>query len=349
MTIEAIEKMSESDLVLKKSEKIEKENIGLQNLVKVTKEEAEAKVVAVKKKAHEDISSIRNDYAAKVSGLSGREESVGRREILVSAREKNIDTEITNKAKNMVQAEIDVLACAASNQRNQFENAYAINSDKLQRQYKQMKAGYRGVVFFTLFYSIITTILTAIKTDVIGNDFKAFINAIIRAIQMLFSWSVDVGLFVAKLGDMIPNTVVANVVHWILLVIVGAVIVGGAGVLLFIVGRKYVRFFKTKQMDEISVYAGVLILAFTMFAADYIKSIVSFNLIVTAIVMFVGYTVIRGIIQSENTEVKKQILKYTAIIVGGIGVFSVMVHFFGIAGIIAMPIGCWLTSSNRQI
>lgn len=146
----------------------------------------------------------------------------------------------------MVQAEIDVLASAASNQRKQLVETYAIKTNKLQRQYKQMKAGYRGVVVFTLFYSIITTLLTAIKTAVIGNDFKAFVHAIISAIQTLFSWSLDAGSFVAKLGDMIPYTLVANVIHWILLLIVGAVIVGGAGVLILIAGRKYVKFFKAK-------------------------------------------------------------------------------------------------------
>lgn len=86
------------------------------------------------------------------------------------------------------------------------------------------------------------------------------------------------------------------------------------------------------------VYVGLLIFALTMFAADFIKSIVSINLIAAAIMMFFGYSVIRGIIQAENEEIKKQILKYTAIAVGGIGVFAVMVHFFGAIGIIAVPL-----------
>lgn len=153
--------------------------------------------------------------------------------------------------------------------------------------------------------------------------------------------------FVEKLGDIIPNTVVSNVVHWILVVIVSAGIVGGAGVMIFIMGKKYVKYFKDEQMDEISVYVGLLIFALTMFAADFIKSIVSINLIAAAITMFFEYSVIRGIIQAENKEIKKQILKYTAIAVGGIGVFAVMVHFFGAIGIIAVPIGCLLAYSDR--
>lgn len=100
-------------------------------------------------------------------------------------------------------------------------------------------------------------------------------------------------------------------------------------------------------MDEISVYVGLLIFAFIMFAAEIIKSIVSINLIVVAIVMFVSYTVARGIIQSENKEIKKQILKYTAITVGGLGVFVVIAHFFGAVGIVAIPIGILLVLSGN--
>lgn len=132
--------------------------------------------------------------------------------------------------------------------------------------------------------------------------------------------------------------VVSNVVHWILVVIVSEGIVGGAGVMIFIMGKKYVKYFKNEQMDEISVYVGLLIFALTMFAADFIKSIVSINLIAAAIMMFFGYSVIKGIIQAENEEIKKQILKYTAIAVGGIGVFAVMVHLFGVIGVIAVPL-----------
>lgn len=282
-----------------------------------------------------------------MSGLSGREDAVGRREIIVSAREKDIDAEIKNKAANMVQTEIDVLASGASNQRNKLENAYAIKSNKLQRQYKQMKAGYRGAVFFTLFYSIITTILTAFKTEVIGNDFMDFINAIISAIQTLFEWSVDAGSFVAKLGDKIPNTMVASMVHWLLVAVVCAGLIGCIGVTMYVIGKKYVKFFKEKQMEEISILVGFLIPIMIVFMTDFIKSIIPINLYFVAIMMFVGYTVIRGIIQVENPKIKKRILKYSAIVVGGLGVFSVMIHFFGIAGIIAIPIGCCLTSSNR--
>lgn len=63
--------------------------------------------------------------------------------------------------------------------------------------------------------------------------------------------------------------------------------------------------------------------------------------------MFVDYTVARGIIQSENTEVKKKILKCAGTALGGSGAFAAIVYCFGVMGIIEVPIGMLLASSGK--
>lgn len=78
------------------------------------------------------------------------------------------------------------LQSAASNQRKQLDETYAIKKNKLQRQHKQMKAGYRGVVAFTLFYSIITTFLMAIKTEVIGMISKLLLMQLLAQYRHYF-------------------------------------------------------------------------------------------------------------------------------------------------------------------
>ena len=65
------------------------------------------------------------------------------------------------------------------------------------------------------------------------------------------------------------------------------------------------------------------------------------------IVMFVGYTVVRGIIQAENVEVKKNILKWTGITAGGIAGAIAVGHFFGAIGLIAISMGGMLAYSDR--
>lgn len=94
------------------------------------------------------------------------------------------------------------------------------------------------------------------------------------------------------------------------------------------------------------MYVGLFVLALIVFVADIIKSILSINLFLVALLIYVGYTVVRGIIQTENMEAKKKILKNVGIIVGGFGLFAIMVHFFGAIGIIAIPVGCLLATKQ---
>lgn len=57
--------------------------------------------------------------------------------------------------------------------------------------------------------------------------------------------------------------------------------------------------------------------------ADVIKSILSINLFTMALVIYVGYTVVRGG-QAENMETKTKILKYIGIVVKRVGTFAVI-------------------------
>lgn len=189
--------------------------------------------------------------------------------------------------------------------------------------------------------------MTAWKTEVIRKNFVEFIHVITEVIRTVFVWSKTTGLFVAKLGEMIPQTIVVTIVHWVLLIIVCAGIMGGLGWLMVIVCKKYVNFFRKKQADEISVFVGLVTLAIVVYMANVIKSILSINLLFLAIIFFVGYTIVRGIVQSENTDVKMKILKYSGIVLGSIGAFVVMVHFFGGIAIIAIPIGCFLAANGN--
>ncbi|MEI1253257.1 hypothetical protein V8Q34_00775 [Blautia sp. JLR.GB0024] len=136
---------------MKKNEELEKENTRLQNYAKKIEEEAEAKVKAAREQADEKVAKVKQNFEAKESALSGREEGVGQRETLVTIKEHNIDAEIKNKALAMVEAEINVLASAASRQRKELAEAKKIKNHKLQRKYDAMIAGYKGMVRFTLF------------------------------------------------------------------------------------------------------------------------------------------------------------------------------------------------------
>lgn len=210
---------------------------------------------------------------------------------------------------------------------------------ELNAKYQAMVVGYRGMVYFTLFYSILTTVITAYFAEVFVTDFKAFFRAIWDGGNVLVGWIKIAVNFVARLGDMIPQPIIAIIIHWLLVVIVCGVICGAIGVLFVIVGKKYVEFFKDKQADEISVFVGLVLLALMVYLADSIKSIISINLLGLMLLIFLGYTVVRGIIQAENKEVKQKIVKGVGIAAGCVGVLAVIGHFFGMIGLIVVPIG----------
>lgn len=143
----------------------------------------------------------------------------------------------------------------------------------------------------------------------------------------------------SRLGNLIPQTIIANIVHWLIYVVIIIGIVGASGWFLLVLGKKYAKYFRKKQADEISVFVGLVILIIIVFCADIIKSIISINLLLIGIIIFVVYTVVRGVLQAENERVKKQILKYTAIAGGSVVGIAFMIHFFGAIGLIAIPIG----------
>lgn len=272
------------------------------------------------------------------------------RERAVLVRENNTDTEINTKAEKLVKDKISSLQMKYNNEKFALEHQYENNNSKMLRQHKKkmselnakyqaMVVGYRGMVYFTMFYSILTTIITAWKTETFAKDVAAFVMAIKDGVILIVGWISAAASFVAQLGDMIPQEVVATIVHWVLVVGVYGVIIGAIGWAVFILRKKYIQFFKDNQADEISVFVGLITLAIVIFASDLIKSILSINLISLMIIVFTGYTVVRGIIQAENVEVKKNILKWAGITVGCIAGVIAVGHFFGGIGLIAIPIG----------
>ncbi len=64
---------------------------------------------------------------------------------------------------------------------------------------------------------------------------------------------------------------------------------------------KYIRFFKEHQTDEISAFVGLFTLAVGVFAGDMIRSVLPVNLITFMILLFTIYSVVRRMIQMNNS------------------------------------------------
>ena len=119
------------------------------------------------------------------------------------------------------------------------------------------------------------------------------------------------------------------------------------GLLVFFATRAYAQFFKDKQADEITGWAVLMDTAMVVFLADEIRSILSINLVLLFLLIFASYSLIRAILQAENTQVRNAVIKYAVIVGGSIAGVALMVHFFGVIGIIAIHIGLLLAGKNR--
>lgn len=64
-----------------------------------------------------------------------------------------------------------------------------------------------------VFYSILTTTFSAIRSEVCKSDFKDLFLSLWIGVNYAFDWLIMTGKYAAKLGDKIPNHIVAVVVH----------------------------------------------------------------------------------------------------------------------------------------
>ena len=103
-----------------------------------------------------------------------------------------------------------------------------------------------------------------------------------------------------------------------------------------------------KQADEISLFIGIVDLAVAVSMADEIKMLIPCNLILVMLTVFVAYTVIRGIIQTEYKEERNIILKWSAIVLGIIAALALVFRLFGYKGIGVIVFATILAALNRQ-
>lgn len=267
--------------------------------------------------------------------------------MVVRIREKNLDDEVSFKATTMVENQIANVNNQYHNKRRSLESEYEFKDYELERKYRNMTAGYKGVVFFILFYSILATIIKAWKTEAFATDFISFFTTIFKLITTIKDWIWIMATFVAKLGDMISYDTFSAIVQWILVIVVVAGVSGGLGILVFLICKKYYGYFRKKQADEISVFVALITLIIVVFLAEQIKSILSINLFGLMLLVFVIYTVVRGLYHAEDIESKEKIIKGAGMAIIGVGVIAVVFHFFGGIGLIGVIVGGLWAMSER--
>jgi hypothetical protein len=176
---------------------------------------------------------------------------------------------------------------------------YEAKSQTAQAKYDGMVATYGGLLVGLSLYGLLITVFTAVRSEAFVSHFKTFFIVLWNGFAYIIDKLLQLGLIVARLGDMIPQNIVAFIVHWLLLIIVVGGIGIGAVVLLFIGISKVAEFYSNNDfLDGITLAVALISLAVCVFFADWITAIQPINLILLFLIVQGIYIGIRAYVKS---------------------------------------------------
>ena len=287
---------------------------------KRTKEKAEAEVKAVKVNAQRAIAESETKSQKAIGDLADRESKV-------SIRESKIEWEVGQRAGKIVR---------------EFEQKLWKNHEEKQKQlskkYEVMTIKYKSVMYASLLYGIITTLITAIQSETIQTDLIRAVQILGQGTKMLVFTMYEAIKTIAGITSYIPNEFLAIVVYWVIIVFLSVAMLGIVGIGLFIVGRKYYNFFVEYQKDELTVFVCVMDLALMVFASNIIKTYLPVNIVIIGIVIFCIYSALRGVIEMKDKDAQYKLVSGVIVSFIGVGVTALLIHMIGGWIILALPI-----------
>lgn len=176
----------------------------------------------------------------------------------------------------------------------QAKERYEHQRNGLEKKYKAKAVGFDAMLIVLLWYAIMTTVFAAMRSGIFLGDFTAFFEVLWNGICQSCKWIVGVAKALAQVGDRIPNEMIAIIVHWLLFIIVIAVVIG---VLIVIVEKKVTKAYRENCWDVISVGVAVISLAVAVYFGDWIKFFVKLNLVALLLLVQAVYVGIRAYVK----------------------------------------------------
>lgn len=257
---EQIEKLNEADNVLKNNAELRKQNELLKQARKKAEQEAESTV-----------SSVKREYEAKGRELDRRIGEAADQSASLKAERQRLSEDIELRA--IVK--------------------YLNQKKELDRKFKAKIAIYDSFLLGLLLYGLLTTVFTAIHSERFVSDFKAFFSTIWAFLLTVLEKLLELAKWASQLGDMIPQPVVATIVHYLFLVVFVGGIAIGVGLIIFRGTRKVFEFYTKDYADTMSLAVFLTSLAVSVFFAEPIRAVVPINLLLLLILTNVLYVGVR--------------------------------------------------------
>lgn len=218
-----------------------------------------------------EVSAVKREYARKEQELAQTQAEANRARIDAEAIRSHQKELASEKARQMYESK-----------RKSLESAY-----------KGKEMALDGVFLGSLLYGVLCTVFTAIRSERFVSDFKAFFSTIWAFLLTALEKLLGLAEWASQLGDMIPQPIVAVIVHWLILIAVMLLVGGGVVVLLLIGGSKVYEFYKEDYADTTSLAVALVSLAVSVFFAEPIRAVVPINLLLLLILTHAVYIGVR--------------------------------------------------------
>ena len=173
---------------------------------------------------------------------------------------------------------------------------------QLEKKYKKMTAGYECLMFLLAWYSIATTLFTAILSPVFLNDCITFFGTIGKGMVSLFQEFVTGADSFGQLSDGISNSVISGIVYWLIAAIVMGILFIITGFLIIGIGYLVGKIYRKYCWDIISIMVAIMSTAIVIYFGEWIKSVLPINLIVLLLLVHVVYIGIRCYVKDWMEE-----------------------------------------------
>ena len=173
---------------------------------------------------------------------------------------------------------------------------------QLEKKYKQMTTGYESLMFLLAWYSIATTLFTAILSPVFLNDCITFFGTIGKGIINLFREFVTGADSFGQLSNGISNSIFSGIVYWLIVVILMGTLFIITGLIIVWIGYQVGKIYRKYCWDIISIMVAIMSTAIVIYFGEWIKAVIPLNLIALLFLVHVVYIGIRCYVKDWREE-----------------------------------------------
>ena len=156
-----------------------------------------------------------------------------------------------------------------------------------------LEPSYEALIFLLIWYSVSTTLFQMIRSKIFISDCVVFFDTIATFTQTIAGWVVLTGKTVAQISNGISNPVVAGIIYWLIRILICGGCLVGAGILVAFIGMKIAELYKKCCWDMITILVTLISMAIAIYFADWIRTILTVNLLFLLLLVQVINVVIR--------------------------------------------------------